>query len=1248
MLRRILLSVGLLELLAVIAFAAAVYFLAYTATGLQFIVRQVPERIGRAQLSFGGVSGTLTGGLRLERFEVEHERVHLIFEDISGRISLAPLFLRTVRAPELAVGRAFVEVRRRQQPPATYEPRFLPRGLHIRVDRVRIAAGTLVVPNGQRFEATELTASGTAAHKLIRLHDASFLLDLLAVEGDGTLRAADPMQLDLNIRMAWEPRDQPAWTISGSAQGDLDELALSARLTSPFRADFEGRAADLARGWHWDGNARIHDLDLRAWGAGDLLGRISGQLALEGDASGFRARGPVVPEGLRAGEFDLTFEGAYAARTLTARRIELVHQASGAWASGEGEIGIVQGGPRLALEGDWRKFRWPLVGDEAAVRSANGRYVLRGTWPFALQASGELAVPRLEPFPVEIEGALNRDRLSISRGTIGPLGGSVQISGELVWGGTPDRWALQGRATGIDPARFRPDLPGNLTFAFEAQGSELGADADFAMKIRDLSGKLRGVAARGGGALARTGGVWQFDDVRLNLGGADLSLDGKLDGDADLRFAVRADDLSLLDADSSGRLRARGRIRGNLHEPVIEAEASGSAIRHAGLGVGNFDAAIDFDARVQRPSRIDIRARRVTFLDRTIDRLKVDLDGAAADHVLKVDLDAEGLSVRSQANGAFSAGTWQGRLLSLDVNGSETLALRLEEPVALLASRTEARVDPFCLQGKPGRLCADGSWNPQTWSARLNATDLPLGTLTAGMTRDVEYRGVVDVTANAFGDGSSPLQGSLRAQLTDAELAHRRPNGRIQLIRLGSGQVTAQADASTVTADVSLDAQTVGTIKGRLTAERSSSDWRTFPLRGDLRVETGELGLVSLYVPQVDRTAGHLTADLVVSGMLGRPLVNGIIRLSNAELDFYQVNLVMRGVGLEARLLDNGLDFIGSARIGEGTVSAGGLITWRDGLPYGRLNIEGQSLRVVNLPEAEIDASPDLDFVINGRRIEVTGRVRVPYARIAPVELTGAVRTSADEIVEGEETEDPAQRFKVETNITLSLGEKVSIDTYGLTGRLTGDLVVRSGYDEVTRGAGELDVVEGRYTAYGRRLEIERGRLIFTGGPINNPGVDIRAVKRFPDIVAGVNVRGTLLQPRMTLFSEPSRSQSEIVSMILAGGSLASLQDGNGRNGSSNPDAARNELLAQGGAILAQQIGERIGLEDVSIESNPDNETSLVLGKYLSPRFYVSYGISLTESLNTLKLRYSLGDRWTIRTEVGEERSADLVYTIEK
>jgi translocation and assembly module TamB len=311
-------------------------------------------------------------------------------------------------------------------------------------------------------------------------------------------------------------------------------------------------------------------------------------------------------------------------------------------------------------------------------------------------------------------------------------------------------------------------------------------------------------------------------------------------------------------------------------------------------------------------------------------------------------------------------------------------------------------------------------------------------------------------------------------------------------------------------------------------------------------------------------------------------------------------------------------------------------------MPFGKMRLKVENLRVVDVPEAQIDASPDLEFRIDGRRIEVDGAVKVPNAKIVPTDLTNAVRASSDEVLVGAEPVDPSKRFEVVSNISLTLGDKVTIDTFGLTARLTGTLVLRDGTEDVTRGTGELSIEEGKYTAYGRRLDIERGRLVFSGGPVNNPGVDIRAVKQYPDVKAGVNVRGTLVQPRITFFSEPSLPQSQILSLILAGGSLetAKSQTNNGQSG--------NELLAQGSAILAQQLGSRVGIEDVALESDLDNQTSLVLGKYLSPRLYVSYGISFTEQLNTLKLRYTLSDRWTIKTEMGQARGADLVYTIEK
>jgi translocation and assembly module TamB len=558
----------------------------------------------------------------------------------------------------------------------------------------------------------------------------------------------------------------------------------------------------------------------------------------------------------------------------------------------------------------------------------------------------------------------------------------------------------------------------------------------------------------------------------------------------------------------------------------------------------------------------------------------------------------------------------------------------------LFVSTDSVRADWMCVLGQPASMCADGEWTPKQWNATFTANEMPLATFTRGLTQAVDYGGRINLLARGSGIGQETPQGSLRVDLIDAVLSHKLSSGRIDHTKIGSGFITVNANHSAVSAEVGLESGDVGTIKGTLVAQRGPEDWKQMPAHGELHAHTEQLGLITLYVPDIDRAAGHLDADMKIAGTLGTPLVDGDLKISDGEIDYYQVNLGLRQLAFSAVLTDNGVDFNGSTRIGSGLANAKGRLEWRNSLPYGKFQVEGSNLRVVDVPEAQIDASPALDFTINGRKIEVAGSVKVPFAKIVPTDLTGAVRVSSDEVIVGEEQTDPSKRFEVVSAITLSLADRVSVDTTGLTGRLTGNITVRSGYESVTTATGELSIEQGKYTAYARKLDIQRGRLIFTGGPINNPGIDIRAIKEFPDVTAGVNVRGTLLQPRLSFFSDPSLTQSQIVSLILAGGSLETAQN--------RQAGAGNELLAQGGAILAQQLGSHVGIEDVSLESDLTNETSLVLGRYLSPRLYVSYGIALTEQLNVLKLRYSLGDRWTIKTEVGTARGADLVYTIQK
>src|SRR5205807_5641905 len=100
------------------------------------------------------------------------------------------------------------------------------------------------------------------------------------------------------------------------------------------------------------------------------------------------------------------------------------------------------------------------------------------------------------------------------------------------------------------------------------------------------------------------------------------------------------------------------------------------------------------------------------------------------------------------------------------------------------------------------------------------------------------------------------------------------------------------------------------------------------------------------------------TADVQLAGTAGSPRLAGAVRVSEASIDVYQMNLALRQVQLDARLSDSGLDFDGGAHAGAGSITAHGRFEWRELLPYGKFHLEGANLRVADIPEAQIDASP--------------------------------------------------------------------------------------------------------------------------------------------------------------------------------------------------------------------------------------------------------------------------------------------------
>ena len=193
--------------------------------------------------------------------------------------------------------------------------------------------------------------------------------------------------------------------------------------------------------------------------------------------------------------------------------------------------------------------------------------------------------------------------------------------------------------------------------------------------------------------------------------------------------------------------------------------------------------------------------------------------------------------------------------------------------------------------------------------------------------------------------------------------------------------------------------------------------------------------------------------------------------------------------------------------------------------------------------------------------------------------------------------------------------------------------------------------MNGTYFAYGQKLIIDPGRLIFDGS-LDNPALDIVALRRNLAVEAGVAVTGTVKVPIITLTSNPPVPDSEKLAWLVLGRSLSS---------SSGADlaalqAASSALLGPNSRPVTTSIAQSMGLDDISFKSGtvparnvargtPDATGQVVsIGKRLSENLTVAWEQGLTVATNALRIEYALSSTLSVRAEAGTVSGLGLFY----
>jgi translocation and assembly module TamB len=611
---------------------------------------------------------------------------------------------------------------------------------------------------------------------------------------------------------------------------------------------------------------------------------------------------------------------------------------------------------------------------------------------------------------------------------------------------------------------------------------------------------------------------------------------------------------------------------------------------------------------------------------------------------------------------AAPAGSWSRITASVDFSGTAaTGEHRVEVRAGSLRVETagrELRATADLATARDGRLrvsCAApapvGLSLPQRGTFQIGLEGVDFRAIRPWLPAGLSLEG--GLTAQASG-GWLPSRGfSLRgsAKVGKGAIAHQRKGGTLRA-DFSTASLSWDWRDETLGGSLDLDLADTGRLRGdfrlpipaRLPATITPDGPVSMAVSGKVR-ENGILA--TLFPGMLQESRGELELEARVGETWRNPRYGGKLLLSKAAVSLPRAGVRFKDIQVSALLENNSIRVDSfSARSGAGSLNGSALLRLKDWkVESYQGNLTGEKFQFLYLPELQVLGSPRLDFTGTAAAITVRGEMGIPELLVTDSRTPAPVRASRDVVVvDAPAGTSRAFPLAVDAQIRVKFGDKVFVKASGIDAQLGGavDLTMR-GPDDI-RGKGEVRVVKGSYKAYGVNLEITKGRLVFLGGPVSRPNLDIRALRTVGEVKAGVILGGTLQSPVVRLYSEPGMTDSDIMGYIVLGRPLSGDQG----QLSAVMSAAGLLLSAGESAVLREQITSRFGIDTFGSEPDKADATKslITVGKYLTPRLFLSYGRSLFSPTQYLKARYTFSERWEVETWTGTESGIDVYYKI--
>lgn len=1138
----IILSSGITAFLVLLILSC--YYLLSTQSGAIFLASQAQKQLG-GTLVIGEIRGKILDRLELDDILFsspdtgEIRLKHLILDWKSS--DLLHLNFHILKLSASGVSYAPPKQEEKKKKPKSNVPIILPDlvlPITVEIDKLAITDFSIISKTNQSsllLHSAILSlywdTTGISLQQLtLQAKDGT-----LSLRGD--LKPQGSYPIHLTSSLSSKGPDLPNLEVRGSYSGDINTLDIRQNITGDALATLHLNLKDLLGELGWNVNLAIEQLR-PALLAPDIPGLLKGKIAAKGSLHDASATADLQIRAIKFPLYNwdavldldanldtlaLDIKKLILRRPDTSTRVEL--------------SGLAALNETSDLSLHWTDIQWPLTGP-AQYASSAGTLKLSGrvdNYSLELQ-KGYFSGSMLPAGQLGIISHGNRKGASNLTIQADLLNGSTTLQGNIQW--APFfKWQLISTAMDINPGEKYARWPGRLQWNIKSRGSLAEEQFNAEIEIDSLKGSLRDLPLAGTGKIMMKDKNILMDSVTLSSADSVFTADGTLGDASNLDWTLNISNFSDLLPGGSGTLHAGGSVRGMMQKPHLKLQLLASNVGFQDLALQKLTTEANLDFR-QDAFSVKLQGTGLHSGQNLIPNIELLGNGSRESHAIKIRVEHELAALSMDFTGNYGKDSWQGMVDRIDIRSKEIGNWQLQQAAALQASSKGASLQELCLKRANSDLCLAGSWDAKSSSSAgaVSISDLPLQWLAPWFPESVDELGGL-FSAKATARMHDTLQANLTAVITPGIIKYSAVQRSGSVPHQGM-QLDLQILKNALDANISLaiDSNSVQAFFHSPDILPLATSGNA-ALNGNIRVNAGKFDLVEILVPAVQNLDAAINIDLGISGTLQNPMVNGTGIVTIPNIFIPPAGLELKNSSIDLQCKNTELRLKGKLNSPQGSMDLNGMVTLDSSQNFPlQLSLKSDNFPLINLPEMRISLSSDLLLKRDGKVTSLLGEVTIPRAEVLLRQLpAGSQSVSPDVVIIQDVKEKKEATAPVHMDIQATLGRDVHFSGFGLNAFINGQLNILSEPGEQMMGSGSFSIDQGSFRAYGQDLDIETGIISFPGGPITQPGINLRATRTIGDVVAGIYAIGPARKPRITTFSKPPMPESQIISYLLTG-----------------------------------------------------------------------------------------------------------------